>query len=232
MSVRRDDPAAGVDHGLRRAGHEGQHLAQDLVVRPVLLGDVGVAEFGRRREDRLELRLLDVLGDVDHDRPGPAGAGEMERLLHDPRQLVHVHHQIGMLHHRQGHPEEVGLLEGHLADELRHHLPGDRHERDRVHVGVGDRRHQVGGSRPAGGHAHADLAGDPRITLGRERAALLVPGQDDPNLVGPRQRLVELLRGAARISEDDLDPLADQALDDRVGTLHFAADLGLWKLGG
>ncbi len=56
--------------------------------------------------------------------------------------------------------------------------------------------------------------------------------KDDADLVGARKRLVQLLGGAARVGEDDVDALADQALDDGVGALHFAADLGLWKRGG
>ena len=42
---------------------------------------------------------------------------------------------------------------------------------------------------------------------------------------------VKLLGGAPRIGENNLYTLADQALDDAVGALHFAADLGLWKRG-
>ena len=59
---------------------------------------IGVAELDRRREHGLELRLLDVLGDVDHDRSRPAAAGEVEGLLHDPRELVHVHDEVRVLH--------------------------------------------------------------------------------------------------------------------------------------
>jgi metallophosphoesterase (TIGR00282 family) len=59
-----------------------------------------------------------------------------------------------------------------------------------------------------------------------------VARQDDADLVGAGEGLVQLLRGAAGVGEDDIDPLADQALDDAVGALHFAADLGLGKRGG
>jgi hypothetical protein len=110
------------------------------------------------------------------------------------------------------------------------HLAGDRHERDRIHVGVGDRRDEVGGAGAAGRHAHADLAGGAGVALGGERAALLVAGQDDADLVGAGEGLVELLRGAAGVGEDHVDALADQALDDGVGALHFGADLVLGKL--
>jgi len=44
--------------------------------------------------------------------------------------------------------------------------------------------------------------------------------------------LVEFLRGAARIGKNDIHALADEALDDAVSALHFAANLGLRKRSG
>ena len=44
--------------------------------------------------------------------------------------------------------------------------------------------------------------------------------------------MVEFLRGAAWIGKDNIHALADEALDDAVGALHFAADLGLRKRSG
>jgi hypothetical protein len=40
---------------------------------------------------------------------------------------------------------------------------------------------------------------------------------------------MELLGSAAGVGEDDIHAFSDQALDDGVGALHFAADLGLGK---
>lgn len=42
---------------------------------------------------------------------------------------------------------DVGFLEAVGADEMAGHLTGDRDHRDRVHLGVGERGHQVGGTR-------------------------------------------------------------------------------------
>jgi hypothetical protein len=92
-----------------------------------------------------------------------------------------------VLHHRQRQAEEVGFLKRHLADVLREHLAGDRHQRDRVHVGVGDGGNEVGGPGAAGGHAHAHLAGGAGVALGGKGAALLVAGQDRADLAAARE---------------------------------------------
>src|SRR5690606_39570848 len=73
---------------------------------------------------------------------------------------------------------DVRLLEGVTADRAPCHLAGDRHQRDRVAVGVGDRGDQVGGSRSGGGDAHPHPAGRLRIPGRRVPRGLLVADQD------------------------------------------------------
>ena len=63
------------------------------------------------------------------------------------------------------------------------HLPGDRDDRHRVHVGVGDRGDQVGRTRAAGGHAHPDLPGGLRVPGGRRGPR---PARGGPGCAGPR----------------------------------------------
>ena len=64
--------------------------------------------------------------------PGPAGAGDVERLGDDARQVVGVADQVVVLGHRQRDAVDVDLLEGVLADEGGGHVAGDRDHRDRV----------------------------------------------------------------------------------------------------
>ena len=52
----------------------------------------------------------------------------------------------------------MSALEGICTDGAAGDLTGDRHHRHRVHVGIGNRCHQVGGARARRGHTHADLA--------------------------------------------------------------------------
>ena len=81
--------------------------------------------------------------------------------------------------------------------------PGDGDERNGVHVGVGERGHQVGGARARGRHAHAHPAGRRGVPLGGVAGSLLVPDQDVPDR-GVHQRVVRREDGAAGDAEDVL----------------------------
>ena len=85
---------------------------------------------------------------------------------------------------------DVRLLEGVRADRLGGDLAGDRDQRDRVHVRVGDRGDEVGGAGARGRHADADLAGGLGVAGGRVARALLVADQDVPDLRGVHHRVV------------------------------------------
>ena len=163
------------------------------------------------------LLLEGVLGDVDVDRAGPAGPGDVERLGDDPRQVVGVADQVVVLGHRQGDAVDVDLLEGVLADERRRDVAGDRDHRDRVEQGRADPGDEVGGARPGGAHAHADPAGDPGVAVGRVGAALLVADEDVAQLGIVAEDVVERQDDAARVAEEDVDALAEERLADHVG---------------
>ncbi len=166
-------------------------------------------------------RVLHVLGDVDQDRAGPSRAGHVERLLDDPGDLAGVLDQVMMLGDRARDLHHRGLLERVGADDVARHLAGDRHQRDGIHLGVGQAGHQVQRTRAGGRHHHARPARGPRISFGGEDAPLLVSRQDRANPVAKsRQGLMERHARAARISEDDLDPMANERLDQDVGPGH------------
>ena len=133
-----------------------------------------------RADRRVELHVLfgDVHRDVDDHRPGTPGAGDVEGLPDDAREIGRVLDQVAVLDDRQGDAGDVGLLERVETDEVPAHLAGDGHHRHAVHVGVGDGRDQVGGAGTRGGQAHAHLARGPGVAVGRMTGALLVPDQD------------------------------------------------------
>ena len=113
----------------------------------------------------------------------------------------------------------------------------------RVHVGVRERRDQVGRARPAGRHADPDPAGRLRVAGRRVPGALLVADQDVPDLSGVEQRVVGGQHGAARDAEHHLDAdlLHGQDQGLRPGDPALVAALprapgpprgGLGRLGG
>jgi hypothetical protein len=64
---------------------------------------------------------------------GPPGAGDVERLLDDVRQLLKALDEVVVFRDRQRDAGDVGFLEGVLTDKLAGDLTGDRHDRRGVH---------------------------------------------------------------------------------------------------
>ena len=179
-------------------------------------------------------RVLDVLGHVDQDRAGAAGAGDVERLLDDPRDVAGVLDQVMVLGDRPADLDHRRLLEGVGADDVGRDLAGDRDDRERVHLGVGQPGDEVQGPGPGGGHHDARLAGDAGVPLGREDAPLLVPREDRADLVAvASQRLVHRHARPARVGEDHLDAVPYQGLDQDVGSgERFRSGRGLAVVDG
>ena len=184
----------------------------------------GRAEAGQAGDDVVEggvlgarLLLQGVLGDVDVDGPGAAGAGEVERLGDDVRDVVGVPDQVVVLGHRQRDAGDVDLLERVLADQRTRDVAGDRDHRDRVQLRRGDRGDEVGRARAAGAHAHADPAARAGVAVRRVAAALLVTDEDVPDLGVVAQDVVDREDDAARVAEQDVGALDDERLHERVG---------------
>ena len=164
------------------------------------------------------LLLEGVLGDVDVDRAGPAGAGDVERLGDHPGQVVGIADQVVVLGHRQGDAVDVDLLEGILADERRGHVAGDRDHRHRIEEGRPDPGDEVRGTRPRRAHAHADLAGHPGVAVGGVGTALFVANEHVAQLGIVAEHVVQRQDHATRVAEEDIDTLAQERLAQYVGT--------------
>ena len=210
-----DDPAADVEDRPLRLEDQSRGLADLLGVRAgdrAVAGQVQLGGPGVRRA-----RLEGGLGHVDEHRAGPPGRGDVEGLGHDPRDLVGVGDQEVVLGDRHRDAADVGFLEGVGADGGGAHLTGDGHDRDGVHVGVGQRGHQVGGTRARRGHAHAHPPGRGGEPLGGVAGALLVADQDVADR-GVHQRVVRREDGAARDAEDVGGAGGLQRLDQALRT--------------
>ena len=63
--------------------------------------------------------VLDVLGNVDDDRAGAAGSGDVERLMDRAGQLVDIGDEVVVLGTAARDARRVSLLEGVRADQVR-----------------------------------------------------------------------------------------------------------------
>jgi hypothetical protein len=215
-----EDAMAGEDHRPLRVRDLG---GGELQLAAVGL-DVG-AEARQARDDlflgrmgRGRLLLEGVLRDVDVDRAGPAGPGDVEGLGDDPRQLVGVADQVVVLRHRQRDAVDVDLLERVLADERAGDVAGDRDDRDGVEERGADPGDEVRGARAGRAHADPDAAGDAGVAVGGVGAALLVADEDVAELRVVAEDVVQRQDHATGIAEEDVHALVKERLADDVGT--------------
>ena len=209
-----DHAAADVEHRLARLGDQLGRLTDLAAVRLGVRLVSGQLELRRPRERALALQH--VLGDVDQHRPRPSAGGDVECLGDDARDVVTVAHQEVVLGDRHRDAGDVGFLERVGADQGAPDLPGDRDHRNRIHVGVGQRRDQVGRTRTRGRHADADPAGGVRVAAGGVAAALLVTHQHVAQLLRIEQWVVHRKHRPARDAEDDVDAELLERADNRL----------------
>ena len=79
--------------------------------------------------------------------PGPAAAGDVEGLPDDPAEVLAVRDEVVVLGDRAGDADDVGLLEGVVADHVPRDLAGEDDEGHRVEVRRGEAGDRVGGAR-------------------------------------------------------------------------------------
>ena len=166
--------------------------------------------IGLRIGDRC-LELQHVLREVEQHRAGPPAAGDLEGLGDCVRDLIGVHDHGGELGDRQRDADDIGLLEGVLAEQRPRDIAGDGDHRHRVHHGRGQAGDEVDGTGAAGGDRHAHAAGCAAVAVGRVRAALLMADED----VAQRELAQHVVDGQDRpagVAEDGGDALADQRL--------------------
>src|SRR5262249_14880870 len=125
-----------------------------------------------------------------------------------------------MLHDRESHTEDIGLLERSSPNHLLRNLSRDRHDRNGIHIGVRNAGNQVGRPRPGSCHTDAWPSGRSSIAFSSKTAALFVSWENGPDFGGPRQRLMDRHAGSARISEDYLYTLSFHGSDEHLGAVH------------
>ena len=154
--------------------------------------------------------LLDVLGDVDQDRPGTVTAGMNESQANRRRDTGHTIDQVGPLGDGLDDGDNVNFLESIFPQQLGRHIAGDCDNRRGVAVGVGDTGHQVGGAGTRGCQADAHLSAGPGVTLcGMSSALFMLDPYTTDAVVA--QDVEDLEVGPAGITKYDVYAFQPQA---------------------
>ena len=212
--------AAGTDEGLAGAG-DGLYHPLDLQIVALDAGLIApdVHLFGVVKA--LQVLLLHVNGNINENRTGPAGGGDVEGLLHHPGDVVGVFDQVAVLGeggHRAG---DVHLLEDIPAQQVAGHLAGDGHHGDGVHVGRSNAGNQIGGARAAGHHAHAHLAADAGIAGSHMARILLRPYQSICDLRVFLQGIHRRADGRSGVAKHMGHALPQQTFNQCLRSIHF-----------
>ena len=223
---------AGEDHRALRLGDQRGGFFHGGSVDVEIAGRVVAGEIERRVHVAGEGSLGDVLRDVDQHRAGAAGGGDVVGLAGDPRQGVGVLAEVVVLHHRHGDAENVGFLEGVLAEHPGHGLAAEHDHRDRVHHRGHQAGHGVAGA-GAGSHQHGGgPAGGAGVAVGHVDRALFVADQDELHLGLDRFEGVEDgNRGSAGVAEDVFDAEGIEGFDEGLRAVEFVlahGKNGMW----
>ena len=209
--VGRDDAAPRVEDrafgGLDEV-HRGADLARMAFRQGFVAGEIDPA--GPVPGHRLGEH---VLGDVDEHGPLAARRREVERLTDDVGDVFGPRDEVIVFRHRHRDAPGMRLLEGVVADGSPGDLPGDRHHRNRVHVGVLQGGDQVRGCRSRGRDGDADPTGGMCVAGCHVPRALLVASQDVPD-VAVDDRVVGGEDRSAGYPEYDLDFLEFECTDE------------------
>ena len=168
----------------------------------------------------MEFRLADgdVLRQIDQHRAGATGAGDVESFLDGFGQVLDVPDQEVVLDARPGNADRVDFLKRVVADQRRGHLPGEHHQWDGIHVGVGDAGNGVGDAGAGGDQHHAGFAAGAGVTFGGVDGGLFVTDQHMLDMVLGVQGVIDVQHGAARITEHAFDAFFLQATDENFST--------------
>ncbi len=216
-----DDATAGVED--RPLGRR-QHLDRRLDQCGIGL-DLRAIGLVLERSARLAIARggdLHVLGQINHDRAGAAGGGDMERLMNHRAEIGGILHQIIMLGAVARDADRVGLLKGIGADQVGGDLPGDDDDRDRIHQRVGEAGDDVGRAGAGSDQHDARLARGAGIAFRCVGRAALLPDEDVADLCLLEDRIVDREHGTARIAEHHLDTEVGQGLHQDIGTTLLA----------
>ncbi|OPX97569.1 MAG: hypothetical protein A4E60_03222 [Syntrophorhabdus sp. PtaB.Bin047] len=210
--VRQDHAPAGIEDGSFRMedkAHGLLYLASVAHVGGLIAPDdrlLGVLEIADCRGH--------VLGDVDEDGTRPSRRRNMEGLLDDPAEVLHVPDEVAVLRAGTGNTHDVCFLEGVVAYEHRVDLTGEDDKGYGIHAGRGYARHRVRGSGAARHEGDTHPARCTRVSVSGMHRRLLVPDHDLVDLAYVCQGVRDVERSPSRIAEYRVDPFRLQGFDE------------------
>jgi len=226
-----DHPAAGVEDRALGMGDEINGL-DDLIGRRHHLRGIAVragadhrAAFGRHGD-------LHILGDVDHHGAGAAGGRDAEGFLDGGGKIGRVFDEVIVLGAVARDADGVGLLKGVGANQAGRDLPGDDHQRDRIHPRIGNAGERIGRAGAGGDQHHARLAGRTGIAFGSMGRARFVAHEDMADRLIAEQLVIDRQHRATRIAEDIFHALLDQASHKDGRAAHGGGGAGAGAGGG
>ena len=219
-----DDAAAGIDDGLLGIRQQRDGLADRMriALQARRIGDMDVRLARRMVSAGGELH---VLRNVDDDRAGTAGGGDIEGFMQHLGEIVDVADQPVVLGAWPRDADGVAFLEGVIADQMGRHLARDADQRDRIHQCVGQRRDHVGGAGTGGDQHDPRQTGGAGIAFGRVARALLVADQDVLNLLLLEDLVIDRQHGAAGIAEQMLHAVIRERAHDHGSAGHLVGQI-------
>ncbi len=212
------DPVAGEDDRPVRGRDQARRVVDRLVGRFGEVGATGGQRHGQRTAvGRRQRRRGEVLRQLDVGRAGLRQGRDAERLADDLGDGLDLLHAPVPLRHRFQHPHDVDDLVRLLVQLVGRRLPGDRHHRRPIEVGVGDTGDEVRRPRPEGAHRDRRPTGEAPVDVRHEGGALLVAGRDVADGFVPRQRIEDVHRLLAGDREDELAAFGRETVDEQVG---------------
>ena len=163
-----------------------------------------------RKWQRLDFLRRDVLGELEMDGAGALFLGQTKGLP-DPRGYIAAADNLaGVFGQRTHHLHYVDDLKLSLLTGLDGLLSRDHHHRHPPQLGLGGCRYQIGCARAQGGETNAGLPRESAIGGCHEASRLLVPRQNQLDLVRLSQRVEKIKILLPGYPEDELDSLLFQ----------------------
>ena len=148
-------------------------------------------QFNLRRPGEVNHRILEVLRDINQNRAWTPRRSQVECLGERARDVLSFGDHEVVLSNRHGHTADVSFLESVGTQQRATDLTGNSDNRNRVHLSIRERGHQVSSTRAGSRDTDTDFAGNLRVTSGSVASSLLVAHEHMAELFRVINRIVE-----------------------------------------